>query len=183
MTNYSRSSPRLPRICGTHAELPLTKGRVSKIDLEDVSWVSKNNWHIAVRGYAACRRQVDGRSKIILLHREIVIRSGQTIPEGSYVDHINGDTLDNRRCNLRVATPSQNSANRHHETRRRRRDPGHRGVCFAPELHKSKPWMAYISRNYKRHHLGYFSTPEEAASAHREAALRLSEGFSNFHND
>jgi hypothetical protein len=71
------------------------------------------------------------------------------------VDHINHNTLDNRRENLRILTNAENQQNRVQFNKWGQR----RGVC----IDKSKgQWVAYITINKKRIHLGQFKTEEEA---------------------
>ena len=83
------------------------------------------------------------------------------------LDHINGDRSDNRIENIRPATRSQNNANG-----RRPKDntSGHKGVSFDK---KRQRWHAYVSKNYKRCHVGYFETLDEARLARAAAAERF----------
>lgn len=78
------------------------------------------------------------------------------------IDHINRNKLDNSWCNLRLATSSQNTVNRKLE------GVWPRGVTKSHN--RSKPFKAALTVNYKRRHLGYFATPEEACLAYEEAA-------------
>lgn len=84
-----------------------------------------------------------------------------------WLDHINGNTLDNRISNLRAVTPSQNAANK-----RPRRDStsGLKGVYFYP--HENK-WRSQICRDGITRSLGVFDTPEAAHEAYNEAAAAL----------
>ncbi len=84
-------------------------------------------------------------------------------PKGQ-IDHINRDPSDNRIENLRLASHSQNVANR------ARRDG--QGVVFCPRS-KSRPYRAFIGHDGKRIELGYFETKEEAAAAYLGAAIAL----------
>lgn len=84
----------------------------------------------------------------------------------NHVDHANGRRDDNRLCNIRHATPSQNVQNR--DVRADSRS-GIKGVA----IHPHGKWRAKIRANGKVHHLGYFDTAEEAQEAHRLAAIRL----------
>ncbi len=82
------------------------------------------------------------------------------------IDHANGVRDDNRLCNLRPATRSQNSSN----TRRRSDNTsGYRGVS-----HRCHPikWSAFIGVNGKTLHLGNFDRPEDAAHAYDAAAKK-----------
>ena len=86
-------------------EIPLTQGKVAIVDDADYAAVSQYAWHFnACTGYAGRR---DWQAKrYVLMHRYIM-----AAPQGMEVDHINGDKLDNRRSNLRLATTLQNSHN------------------------------------------------------------------------
>ncbi len=87
------------------------------------------------------------------------------------VDHKNLDRLDNRILNLRLATRSQNNANRRV---RRDSESGIKGVSF----HKQrKKWMARIKKDSKYRHLGLFNTPEEAKMAYDLAAVKCHGAF------
>jgi len=77
-------------------------------------------------------------------------------PDGQ-IDHINGDKLDNRIANLRVATNSQNKQNM-----RKARSDSRSGLIGASWHTKSNKWRAAIQIDGKKKHLGYFDTPEEA---------------------
>lgn len=77
-------------------------------------------------------------------------------PDGQ-IDHINGDKLDNRISNLRVATTSQNKQNM-----RKARSDSRSGLIGASWHTKSNKWRAAIQIDGKKKHLGYFDTPEEA---------------------
>ena len=83
------------------------------------------------------------------------------------VDHINHDTLDNRRCNLRVVTPQQNAMNKEVY---KNNQSGYTGCHFYKPTQK---WMAYIKGGGKRKHLGYFETLPEAYTAYIRAAKAL----------
>ena len=95
-------------------------------------------------------------------------------PAGYLVDHINGDTLDNRLCNLRVCSASQNSMNK---PRGANNTSGYKGVC----LHKpSGRWVSSIKTpSGKRVYLGYFDTPEDASEAYKVAAKEYHREFAN----
>jgi len=100
------------------------------------------------------------------LHRYIFYLRGIDI-EGKEIDHINGDTLDNRFSNLRIATSSQNKVNR---MVRSDSKSGYKGV----EYHNmNKNWIAYIVKNGKKTHLGVFDTKHKAALAYNRAAIEL----------
>jgi len=91
-----------------------------------------------------------------------------------HVDHINGDSTDNRLCNLRDATHSQNQANR---KRRRNTASGHKGVSWHQQTGK---WRASVIKDGKRHSAGLHDTPELAAKAYLSKATEL---FGKFATD
>jgi hypothetical protein len=83
------------------------------------------------------------------------------------LDHINGDIRDNRVENLRWASKSENGMNR---SKQKNNASGYKGVYWNRGSNK---WRAYIKRDGKDHHLGYFKTAEEAAEAYNKAAIEL----------
>lgn len=80
------------------------------------------------------------------------------------IDHINRCRSDNRICNLREATPKQNSEN---ASLRKDNKSGYRGVRWYAQLNK---WRAQISQNNKTVHLGLFDDKQEAHAAYVKAA-------------
>lgn len=89
------------------------------------------------------------------------------VPAGVVVDHVDGDALNNRRGNLRVATVGQNNAN---AKLRSDNTSGFKGVSRVKHL-KRLPWEAYIQVDGKFMRLGRYETPEEAAEAYDKAAV------------
>lgn len=90
--------------------------------------------------------------------------------KGMSVDHINGDTLDNRKENLRICTHKENLRN---QKRRPRKIAGnHKGVYFRSDM-KTKPWRAVAWDGAKTIHLGYFATEEEAYEIYKVKAKEL----------
>jgi hypothetical protein len=87
-------------------------------------------------------------------------------PLEKQVDHINGNRLDNRIKNLRLATGRQNSCNK---ALSKRNTSGVTGVRWAK---REKKWIAYITANGKMNHLGYFINKEDAIQTRREAEVK-----------
>jgi hypothetical protein len=85
-----------------------------------------------------------------------------------FIDHRNGDALDDRWENLREATVQQNNQNR---IGRRKSLSGIKGVYF-DATRPGKPWQTYIVVNNIKKHLGRFATAEEAIAARQEAASK-----------
>ena len=84
-----------------------------------------------------------------------------------YSDHIDCDKLNNKRSNLRVATPSQNNCNSIKRRNKTNVSSKFKGVYL---FHNGK-WKAQASLNGKMYHLGYFSDEVEAALAYDDFAL------------
>ncbi len=146
--------------------VPLQRGYVTLVDDEDFEAVAAIRWCIVVSSYGSVHAKVGNakcRNGVRRLHHFIFERStGITVPTGMQIDHANGDTMDNRRANLRLCTASQNCANRY-KTRERR------GVYQAP----NGKWRASVNSKGKRYHLGYFDDVEQAARARDRKATEL----------
>lgn len=112
---------------------------------------------------------------MIPMHRFIWETVNGPIPEGLRIDHINGDTLDNKLENLRVVTPRGNSHNRK-DQREGRTSSKHVGVSW---LKSSNKWRARVYAYEKDIHLGLFSSEEEAHEAYQKAyqAITAREGI------
>jgi hypothetical protein len=87
------------------------------------------------------------------------------------VDHINGVKSDNRLENLRDVTQAQNSRN---QAAPKNNKSGFKGVHWHVRRNK---WCASIRLNRKLIHLGYFDTPQEAATAYDEGSLKYHGSF------
>lgn len=151
-------------------EISLSRGKFAIVDDEDYKKLSVFKWHVLNSGrrFYAARHANDGTKRYLLMHREILQTSS-----GLVSDHINGDGLDNRRCNLRVATFSQNSANR---GKQRDNSSGFKGVYFYKNDNR---WFAQIKVNQKAISLGRFASREEAHNAYAEAARKYYGEFAN----
>ncbi len=86
------------------------------------------------------------------------------------VDHINGNGLDNRKCNLRVTNSTVNNQNA--RKRKNAVTSKFKGVHKISNIKYTKRWVAQIRVNKKHHHLGYHLTELEAAKAYNEAVLK-----------
>lgn len=108
-------------------------------------------------------------------HRIVWIMNNGPIPDGYTVDHKDNDPSNNDINNLRLATNSQNTANRRIVYKVNK--SGYKGVFFVPSVNK---WRAQIGVNNKCKSLGYFDNPELAHEAYKKAAVELHGEFANF---
>jgi len=136
------------------------------VDDEDYEWLSKYCWWIAGSRLPYAQRREGHHGKTYYMAREIM-----QAPEHLWVDHINCDTLDNRRCNLRLCTRQQNtqySKKKAHGTSSR-----YKGVTMRKDLKRSpNKWFVRIMVNGKQLGLGSYETELEAARAYNEAARK-----------
>lgn len=158
-------------------EIPLDKSQSTIIDEIDVDlFVNKWRVHNTRSGYYVERSikhpYRKGKQAHEYLARVILERKlGRPLEKHERADHINGDTLNNTRANLRVAN---NMQNRHNSKKPNTNKSGYKGVC---RYKLNGKWVARITANKKRVFLGYFDTPEEAHAAYCEAAKELCQEF------
>ncbi len=150
--------------------IPLTKGQYAIVDAEDYEWlVNMTNWHAlwapTTRSfYAASNRQHEGKSHHVYMARVIL---GLERGDKRCGDHINGNTLDHRRANLRAATRSQNACNR---KRYRTSATGFKGVTIDKATGQYRASIRFEGKEYR---LGYRATAEEAHALYCEASTQL----------
>lgn len=137
----------------------LNHGLAAVVDETDYPLVCQHHWSAHFRpcghGYYA-RSTVNGRK--VFMHNLLMGES-----PGLQVDHANGNGLDNRRCNLRWATGSQNQRN----IKGGRGRSLYKGVSWAKRQRK---WVANIFVSGRNLHLGYFEQEDDAARAYDAAA-------------
>lgn len=157
-------------------EVPLAgikgAGRVALVDETDFELVSAYRWYVwenvlacgTLSGpYAIAQVPTPGRKS-----RSTSLRMHKLITGWPLTDHINHDGLDNRRCNLRPASPSQNQMNQ-----QRQRPVGtstYRGVRWH---RRCRAWQAAITKHYKERHLGLYQDEVQAALAYDRAAAEM----------
>lgn len=147
-------------------KITLNDGTVIQVDKEDEMLVRKRTWGWDGR---YIKRKVSGKrngpnqprdpAKVFYLHREIMQPRDDLI-----VDHINGDTKDNRRNNLRICTRAQNNQNveGYNVYDRRTQRPN-----------TKKPWGVQVTHEYKTVCGGSYATIEEAERAAKALKEKL----------
>jgi len=146
-------------------KIPLSQGKFAIVDPDDYYRLSEYKWSAsrvynkfyAVRTGTAEKGR---RGKTIRMHREIV-----NIPDGLECDHINGNSLDNRKANLRPATRQQNCWN--NRKRRPKSLSKYKGVSYNS---RGRPWKAMLTVGGKTKYLGSFDTQIQAAKEYDKAA-------------
>ena len=143
-------------------------------------WKNKNRNSIrrnyvagSIKGNNNGYRRVRIKGQNYQEHRVIMMLCFGHIPENAEIDHINHVRNDNRLCNLRFVTGSENSRNKSVSSRN---TTGVTGVYFYKRLQK---YIARIRVNREVIHLGTFETLEEAAAARAEANVKYK--FNNNH--
>ena len=139
--------------------IALTKHQLTVVDAHNYEWLSKHRWFVkggADGKYYAGRSE---RGKIILMHTEIM-----KPPPGMVTDHMNGNSLDNRECNMRNCTPKQNNRNRRIGTNR----SGLLGIHPA-----GKKWRAIIHKDGETVYDKVFTNKIQAARARDRKAVEL----------
>ena len=142
-----------------YLEIELNHGLLTKVDWEDFEWLSQWGWHAWKNNYSWFAARRNGKYQETM-HRLIMgLQRGNPLQ----VDHVNHDTLDNRRGNLRVVTPEQNQRNRRTP---KNNTTGYKGVF--------RDWRgmyrATIMYGGRIHSLGYRKTAEEAYALYVAAA-------------
>lgn len=142
-------------------KIKLTRGKEAIVDDDDFEYLNKFKWHYQAQGGYAFRAKQHGARQ---MHRTIV-----NCPGGKFVDHINGDGLDNRKSNLRICTKAQNGMNR---GRQKQNKSGFKGVVWNMRL---KKWIAQIGCKgiKKTMHIGVFNSPIDAAVAYDNEAKKI----------
>jgi HNH endonuclease len=151
-------------------KIALTQNQTALIDDKDYEMISRFKWQALWRPnrrlfVAGSCNWDPGQKRAIttLMHRLIL-----DAPKGLFVDHVDGNCLNNQRSNLRLCTNRQNSQNRWrlHSNN----TSGYKGVSQRKDSGK---FFAYITFDSLKIHLGCFATAEEAARAYDKVASKL----------
>ncbi|SMF47441.1 HNH endonuclease [Azospirillum oryzae] len=140
------------------------------VDDQDFHWISQRSWYRNADGYAMCDLWGRRGGMKVLMHRLILLA-----PDTATVDHANGIILDNQRKNLRLASMSEQNANK----------PKFHGGSRFKGVHRrwdGKKWVAQIKANGEHLHLGSFETEEAAARAYNAAALKHHGAFARLND-
>lgn len=161
-----------------YCEIALSRGKIALVDEADFERISQHKWYANLshgkgNTFYAVRQEPlsGGGQRTVYMHREIM---GLTPEDLRRVDHREPEqTLDNRRGNLRVATPAQQSRNRRLFKNNR---SGLKGVTRSG----NGRWAARIGHEGRVIHLGMFDAPELAHAAYCAEAVKLHGEFARF---
>jgi hypothetical protein len=158
----------------------LTQGFITWVDDEEYEKLIQFKWFAHDGGsgnmYAQCNipnYSSHTRQTTIKMHRYIL---GLTDPK-IYSDHIDGNSLNNQKYNLRQCTSSQNQGNR--KGGNCNNTSGYKGVYYHT---RNRMWVASIRVNPNRIYLGSFTTAKDAAIAYNAAAIRYFGEFAALNN-
>lgn len=136
--------------------IPLPEGSIAVCDEDRFNEVSRYSWSLDRNGYPRAKT----KGFTIRLHSFLYKNQGQ-------IDHINGNKLDNRSCNLRFASYCQN---RNNVGKKKSTKNKFKGITFNKRKNK---WQAQIGHNYKNITIGSFDNQEDAAKAYDKKAIEL----------
>jgi hypothetical protein len=140
-------------------EIPLTQGRVALVDAADYPALAAHKWR-ALRNASTWYAVRRAGENLLYMHRVIL-----QAPPHLDVDHTNGDGLDNRRSNIRLATEAQNMT----RSKSRAHSSIYKGVSWDARNNK---WRVDICIDKKSKNLGRYVSEVEAARAYDRAASR-----------
>ncbi len=147
-------------------KIELTRDLEALVDDSEYDFLTAHSWYAHPDGkgqmYAATRIM----DKIVYMHDFLM-----DVDDGTKVDHINNNSLDNQKENLRKATDQENARNK---SKQEGTSSGYKGVTKVKNR-----WKASMSIDNKDIHIGYYDTEKEAADAYDKATKKEFGEFAN----
>ena len=151
-------------------EIPLgdakNRGLAAVIDRADADLVAGFNWRVYWLKASSTPYASAWHGEVMYFMHRLILGA----PNHLEVDHINGNGLDNRRVNIRLATHQQNMGNRIADRRKKPKSCPYKGVYYKKER---QYWIATIHTQGRTRYLGSHPTPEAAAAAYDIAATEI----------
>ena len=146
---------------GKTAYVKLTQGQIAIIDAEDLERIGERRWYAAWnpsrQSYTATSTTcTPGKSNTTVYMHRIIMNA----KEGEFVDHINGDSLLDKKSNLRICTPAENARNLPKSSRN---TSGTKGLTK-----RNGKWIASIRMDGKLKHIGSYDFYEDALTARKD---------------
>jgi len=141
--------------------IPLTQGKFAIIDADDYERLARYKWycHRSRNKFYAYRNK---NRKAISMHREVL-----RAPKDLLIDHVDGNSLNNRKNNLRLCTYAQNAHNRQPKSASRSK---YKGLSWH---RRNKKWEVSIIKSARKIFVGSFDNETEAAVAYDRKAEQL----------
>jgi hypothetical protein len=136
------------------------------VDDVDFNTLIKFKWYFRKDGYVRRQERSNGKIKEITMHRQLM-----QVADNLFVDHINGNKLDNRRSNLRICTKAENVRNK---VKSSKNTSGYKGIWWHKQ---NKKWIAEIGVDGKKISLGSYVSIIDAVKAYNKAALKYHKKF------
>ena len=156
-------------------KIKLTKGKYTLVDDSDYQSLNKHKWYAWTpnqRDFYAIRDKMANRKRIQIRMSRFLINA----EKGQIVDHINHNTLDNRKNNLRICNRKENAQNMKKPSSNK---SGYKGVSWFKTRNK---WRVAIVFNGKQIHAGYFENILDAAKAYNAAATKFFGKFAHINS-
>lgn len=154
-------------------EIPLSQGKVALVDDEDFEYLNQWKWHCTSSKHSYAKRSDYKLNKDFYMHREILKCSGVNIN----VDHVDRNTLNNQKENLRFCDQSQNNGNQLRDSKNKTSQ--YKGVCYSPRKGYKKFWLVQIQRKGLPTITKRLSTEKEAAKMYNQLAIKYFGEFAN----
>lgn len=140
------------------------KTSIVLVDDNDYDIISKYSWYLS-GDYAITNMKFNNKKIKVGMHRFIM-----NCTNNMEVDHIDHNSLNNQKSNLRIVTKSQNAMNKKPYKKQRGCSSKFKGVSWTKA---NKKWLSHIGLNNKQIHLGYFKNEIDAAKAYNKRAIEL----------